>query len=633
MRRLALVLSLAVAAHAKAQPAVLSADELTSIRSVVSGMTPQWAPDGSRLLFSGAMAGSDLWTVSATGGFPTSLAVDMGEIAFLQTHQPSYSPDGLSVAYISNRTGPSELFVRSLKDGHEIQLTNLGGRINSYSWSPDGQSIALADDRFGNYDIYKVAVPSGTLMRLTADPRNDVFPSWTPDGHTVVYDRLDVRWLDHEVMALDANGAGTPRRVILDTDFFDYGAGATFGYPQVSPDGSTLLFRSQRSGWVNFWVVPMAGGVPRVVAAETANQIGARWSPDGKSILYLSLHNGMQDLHIVPASGGTPRLLVSPGEQGVINNATWSPDGARVSYTLESPTAPADLYVIPAAGGTPLRLTVSSGPPYMTHALIAPRKVQYKSPDGLTISAYLYEPVLGAGEKAPGILLIHGGPTSSFNDTYQVQAQYFAMRGYAVLLPNIRGSSGYGKTFEDANNGCWGRCDLKDVVAGVEFLRQQPYIDPTRTGITGTSYGGCMTLAASAFAPGVFQAGIAASGYGDWLAFNEEQELRHIKLLNYELGTLPQAHDTYYHSSPIYFIDSIQTPIFLIHGAGKQIPRSEASRIFADRLEMRYKPFKYKTYPNENYYIQRPDNIRVMLGDMKEFFDQNLKDHMQPVGK
>ena len=95
---------------------------------------------------------------------------------------------------------------------------------------------------------------------------------------------------------------------------------------------------------------------------------------------------------------------------------------------------------------------------------------------GLTIAAYLYEPVLKPGEKAPGILLIHGGPTASFNDTYQAEAQYFAMRGYAVLLPNIRGSSGYGRQFEDANNGCWGRCDLKDVVAGVDFLKRQPYI-------------------------------------------------------------------------------------------------------------------------------------------------------------
>jgi dipeptidyl aminopeptidase/acylaminoacyl peptidase len=309
-----------------------------------------------------------------------------------------------------------------------------------------------------------------------------------------------------------------------------------------------------------------------------------------------------------------------------VNNAAWSPDGTRISFTMETPTSAADLFVVTAAGGTPARLTNSAGPPYIAPALIRPKKVSYRSADGLAIAAYLYEPVLRPGEKAPGILLIHGGPTASFNDTYQAQAQYFAMRGYAVLLPNIRGSSGYGRQFEDANNGCWGRCDLKDVVGGVEFLKRQPYIQPTRMGITGTSYGACMTLDAAAFAPGVFQAGIAASGYGDWVAFYQEQELRHIKLLDYELGPLASHEKLYRSLSPIYYVDSIQTPLFLINGEGKQLPRSTAGRQFADRLEFRYKPGKFKAYPNENYYIQSPENIRVMLGDMLEYFDQYLED-------
>ena len=424
---------------------------------------------------------------------------------------------------------------------------------------------------------------------------------------------------------MDATG-GDSRLVTKDTNFFDYGAGATFNYPQISPDGSTILFRSQRSGWINYWTVPLAGGTPHQLSAEPANQNGAHWSPDGKSIVFVSLWNGTQDLRVVGASGGAAKVLVKPDDQGFINNATWSPDGAHISFTMESPTAPADLYVVPAAGGTPQRLTISVAPSWRDAVLIHPKKIHFKASDGVETAAYLYEPTLEPGKKAPGILLIHGGPTSSFNDTYQVQAQYFAQRGYAVLLPNIRGSSGYSKQFEDANNGCWGRCDLKDVIAGVAYLKTLPYIDAAHMGITGTSYGGCMTLASSAFAPGLFQAGIAASGYGDWLAFTDEQEMRHIKLLHYELGYLPQATALYKSLSPIYYIDSVKTPLFLIHGEGKPFPRSDASKIFVDRLDVHYRPVKYKTYPNENYYIQNPANIRVMLGDMLEFFEQYLKD-------
>lgn len=623
---LSLALSRPASSQGASDPRVLTAADLVSVRSLVAGAAPQWSPDGATILFGGALGGSDLWTVAPTGGFPRSLHIEMGDIAFLQTHQAAYSPDGKWISYISTRSGPAEVYLRSLQDGRETQLTALGARINSYSWSPDGHEIAVAGDKFGNYDIYTVQVPGGAVARLTTDALNEVFPAWTPDSKHIVFVQLDDRWADHTVYLADAAGAAVPRMIVRDTGFFDYAEGGAFGYPAISPDGATLLFRSQRSGWINYWAVPMSGGTPRAIAPEGANQSGARWSPDGKSILYQALWNGTQDLRVVGAEGGTSRVVVKPEEMGVVNNAAWSPDGARISFTMETPTSAADLFVVNAAGGTPAQLTNSAGPPYIAPALIHPKKVSYRSADGLTIAAYLYEPVLRPGEKAPGILLIHGGPTASFNDTYQAQAQYFAMRGYAVLLPNIRGSSGYGRQFEDANNGCWGRCDLKDVVAGVEFLKRQPYIQPTRMGITGTSYGACMTLDAAAFAPGVFQAGIAASGYGDWVAFYQEQELRHIKLLDYELGPLASHEKLYRSLSPIYYVDSIQTPLFLINGEGKQLPRSTAGRQFADRLEFRYKPGKFKAYPNENYYIQSPENIRVMLGDMLEYFDQYLKD-------
>lgn len=622
-------LALVAVRAASAQVTPLSPEDLTAIRSVVGTATPQWSPDGARIMFASPLGGSDLWTVNANGGFPTPLNVDMGDIPFLQPHQPTFSPDGQWLAYISSKRGEgaSEMYVTSLEDGRTVPLTHLGSHVNSYSWSPDSRSIAVADDRSGGYDIYVVGVPGASITRITSDPRYEVFPSWTPDGKRLVYVRLDDRWQDHDVLIADAAGGGDARTVVKDTNFFDYGAGATFGYPLISPDGSTMLFRSQRSGWINYWVVPLAGGAPHQLAPETANQNGAHWAPDGKSILYVSLRNGTQDLRVVPASGGGPaRVLVQPDGQGFINNATWSPDGSRISFTMESPTAPADLYTVPSAGGTPTQLTVSVAPSWRDAVLIHPKKIQFRATDGVPTSAYLYEPRLDAGKKAPGILLIHGGPTSSFNDTYQVQAQFFAQHGYAVLLPNIRGSSGYGKAFEDANNGCWGRCDLKDVIAGVAYLKTLPYIDSTHMGITGTSYGGCMTLAASAFAPGLFQAGIAASGYGDWLAFTDEQEMRHIKLLHYELGYLPQATALYRSLSPVYYLDSVKTPLFLIHGEGKPFPRSDASKIFVDRLEVKYKPVKYKTYPNENYYIQNPANVRTMLGDMLAYFDQYLRD-------
>ena len=269
-------------------PAMLSAEELTSIRPVING-SPQWAPDGSRLMVGTSFAGSDLWTVPAAGGFPVSLNLQLGEIAFLQSHQQFYSPDGKWIAYVSNRTGYSELYLHSLEDGHEVQLTHMGARINSYSWSPDGHAIAFAGDRYGNYDIYTVAVPGGAVVRFTSDRLNEVFPTWTPDGRRVVFVQLDDRWLNHAVLGVDVGGNGTaaPQLIVQDTSFFDYEEGGMFGYPQISPDGSTLLFRSHRSGWLNYWVVPVPRGRAasdrRRVCRPNRRSLVARWEIDSVS--------------------------------------------------------------------------------------------------------------------------------------------------------------------------------------------------------------------------------------------------------------------------------------------------------------------------------------------------------------
>ena len=137
--------------------------------------------------------------------------------------------------------------------------------------------------------------------------------------------------------------------------------------------------------------------------------------------------------------------------------------------------------------------------------------------------------------------------------------------------------------------------------------------------ITGVSYGGIMSMAAVSFAPGYFQASIPASGYGDFVHMKAEQELRHIKLLEYEFGTLEAHADVYRKCSSILMVHQATTPCFLIHGVGKY-PHSAASREFALALEREYKTFAYKTYPGETYYVASPANVRQMLLDMDDFF-------------
>jgi dipeptidyl aminopeptidase/acylaminoacyl peptidase len=603
-------------------------DQLQSVRSEIAGRDIQWSPDGTRILYVGTADGG-LWSVSRQGGPPVRLKDPMVGGGLGGNSQLTWSPDGRVVTYVRNVPGGNDIFGWDPAQQTERRITRLSGHVRSYSFSPDGQWIALANDRSGSEDIWVVSVSDGTARRLTTSPLYEVFPSWTADGSRVLYTQLDSRWVDHEVLEV-APAGGPTRRVLADQDFFDYRQGAAFGFTRVSPDGKTVLFRSQRSGWTTYWVVPLRGGVPREISSERADQSEARWSPDGQQILFLSISNGTQSLKVVPAAGGAARAMVAP-QLGLVTAAEWSPDGKEIAYLLGTPTSAADLHVVPAAGGASRQLTSSGGGAVTAADLVTPEKIAWKN-EGYTINAYLYKPKgLRSGERAPVIMLVHGGPTAQFSDNFQLQPQFFASRGYVVIAPNVRGSSGYGKRFEDANNRDWGHGDLRDVLVGVDWAKRQDYVDPSKIGITGISYGGMLTMYAISFAPGVFQAAISGSGYGDVTDFHTiVPVLQHSQLLHYELGRWPstRAVDSIYkRSSAILRAKDATAPAMIIHGYGRDVLDTDyAAWKYARELAKHSKLVEYKAYPGETYYVYGRENTKQMLQDMLGFFDRYLKD-------
>ena len=627
------------AASAGSSPAdPVSAAELVDLTAAVGGShSPKWSPDGSSITF---VSGGGLGAVATGDGAFDILTEDLSlsGVGSLGAPQPTWSPDGRWIAYTSDKGGAPDIWLWSAEEGAgmrvttDVRLTRLSARANGLAWSPDGRWIAFSGDRFGNMDIWRVSVPDGEVHRLTDDPLYEGYPSWTPDGSRLLYVRMDDRWVDHDVIEVDPDGTN-PRVVVRDTGFFDYRAGRAFASAQVSPDGETVLFRSQRSGWLNFWVVPRDGSAePRRIAASDYDQSDARWSPGGSWVSYSENRDGVHSLRLASADGSKHRVLVDP-DAGAALRPEWSPDGGRISYTMETPTRPAELFVMDVESGES-RLLHSTIAPGSAEKLHMPEKVAYPSSDGLTIEAYLHRPP-GAepGERFPGVMWIHGGPTSQFDDQFRrhQQVHFFAQRGYVVLMPNIRGSSGYGLEFEDLNNGCWGHCDLEDVLAGVDYLKTLPDVDPDRIAVTGTSYGGIMTMDAVAFAPGVFQAAISLSGYGDMTDFHTRvQELQHIKLLEYELGPYPENRDVYLNSSAILRAHQVTTPTFVIQGEGVAADwrlregQPQAALDFARKLDQHYKIVRYKAYPGEGYYVYGRDNTIQKLQDMLDFFEEFL---------
>ena len=604
---------------AQSLPGPLPVEMLLSLSSSVGGETPRWAPGGEWIL----LGGSNLRLVRPEGGAISELPVSTGGSGhFLASAEPRWSPDGQWISYVSDQSGTPEIWLWSPKDGEETRITGNGGRlIKGYSWSPDGSRIAFSGNRHGQYDVWTVEVPSGKARRLTHGAALEVYPSWSPDSQSVLYVRIDDAWMDHTIVEVPADG-GEERVIVQDKDFFDYGEGGTFGYPLVSPDGSAVIFPSYRTGWINYWSVPRSGGEPRPFAPAQADQTDGVWSPDGDGFAWVENHGGTYQLRIAPAHGGEPRVVSHP-ESGIIGAPQWSPDGSRISYTFETPTRPGELIVHSLDSGEASRLTDSMPIEGVENRLVTPVKVEFRSGDGLTIPSYLYRPPEGSGDEEgrhPAIVWTHGGPTSQWEDSFERAIQFFAQRGYVVLLPNVRGSSGYGRDFEEANDGCWGKCDFADAVAAAEYLRTLPYVHPQRIGTTGTSYGGFMSCAAVSFGGETFQAVVAASGYCDRVTFFEDGEFRHLQQLRKEMGRLEEYRDRYLANSPYYHIADAQVPVFVLHGEGRY-PGSPQMTEFFRELQRLYKPARYKAYPGENFYVSGFENTKEMLNDMQAFFD------------
>jgi dipeptidyl aminopeptidase/acylaminoacyl peptidase len=544
---------------------------------------------------------------------------------FLGTHEPKISPDGRFVAFLSNASDNSgeglevEIWLKVLDEaGPPRQLTSLGASINSFQWSPDSSRIALSSSARGRYNVYSVDIASGLLAQLTDSLSYEVYPAFARDSR-ILFVRLDETWTAHEILALDG-GATSQLSLVKDQDFFDYHYGRTFGHPLPSPASDELLFRSHRSGWINYWLASTTGSTvdPVVLTPVDADQSDARWSPDGGRVAYIQNHNGTCELRVVDRGSGEI-VVLDMGPDCVCSLPAWSPEGDRIAYLRQSTVAPLGVWVVDVRSRTRVCLT----PQESDVELIRPSKVTYPTFDGREIHGYLYEPEISGDRKSPGLMWIHGGPTSQFSDTYQPWVQLFVKSGYTVLLPNIRGSSGYGKAFEDLNNRDWGHDDLKDVLAGVDHLGSLGTVDIDRMGIHGTSYGGCMSMSAIAWAPGVFRAAIPHAGYGDWEAMYGEQELRHLQLLRYEFGPYPDAADVYRRCSPQHDIAAIETPTLVVHGAGR-LPKSDASRQFVEEMRRLYKPVRYRVYEGECYYVRSREGLVRMLTEMLMFLDQHL---------
>jgi dipeptidyl aminopeptidase/acylaminoacyl peptidase len=604
----------------------LSIEKLYMTRQVGS---PTWSPDGKTVAFISNLSGrNNLWLVPAEGGWPMQLTVSDQR----QT-SPTWSPDGKWIAYMSDYDGDEQwdIFLVSPKTGQVVNLTKTREIAEeSPTWSPDGRYLAYMV-KPKTSSVFEIDVYD-TLMRQvkhlttgTAKDRMNVAPIWSRDGKFIVYTQEQSKGTDSSIFVADV---ATGQSTLLTP----HNGESLYAANDISPDGKHILITSNAgNGYQNAGLLDLATKKIHWLTQEKWEVSGENFSPDGKHVTYTANVDGNTDIYFYEIATGKARALPLPKglNQPAGNPSPFTRDSSRLLYYHNGPTAPGDLWVYNLADSKSQQLTHSLVGGVRSLDMVEPSLVHYPSQDGKwTISAFVYVPYnLPRNGQHPAIVYVHGGPTAQTMNSFNRFVQYVANQGYIVIAPNYRGSTGYGKEFQQANLFDMGGGDLQDVLAAAAWIKQTGYVDPKKVILMGGSYGGYMTMMGVTKAPELWAAGVPIVPFVNWFTEiqNEDPVLQQSDLAT--MGDPEKNKALYEDRSPINFVDQIKAPLYLLAGGNDpRCPKTEAQQV-VDAIKKRGGVVEYKVYENEGHGFARVENQIDAYKRVADF----LKAHVPPA--
>jgi dipeptidyl aminopeptidase/acylaminoacyl peptidase len=568
--------------------------------------SPEWSPNGQWLAYRGQLGGKGGLIVAKPDGSAARFIAEMtGTNAPLPGagRTVAWSPDSLRIAFVSATPGPEtadatgdpivitrylykpdaaegfthfndnrrlHIFVADLATGRVDQLTTGTHYEHSIDWSPDGRELLFltnrdADsDEFFNYDIYALNLADKSVRRITATESNEYQPRWSPDGRLIAFDATTRGLTDRETTMEDTH----------------------------------------------VWVVNADGTSRREVAGSVDDRQGApEWSADGRALLFTVQERGNVRLYRAPVSGSKPEAIVSdPGSIGAFSAAKDT-----IAYAYASPSDLAELYVRAGTGAsrklTDLNSAVLGGKP-----LAQVESFIFISNDNkFTVEAYLTRPqgVSAASSRTvPLIVNIHGGPHGQQGPAFNFKNQVYAARGWATLMVNYRGSTGYGQAFTDAVFADQDGNEGQDVLYGVNAaLRRYPWIDPDRLGIEGTSYGGQLS-AWLITQTNIFKAAIPTAAITNIISYNYMTYYNQYEAM--EWGVYPHQGnlmDTLLQRSALRHVANAHTPTMLMHGENdNDVPIAEAEQFYVALKDVGTEAMMVR-YPREGHGVRESKHV------------------------
>jgi dipeptidyl aminopeptidase/acylaminoacyl peptidase len=630
------LMAFSVSLIAQETATTLTVDHFFEFRNV---RNPQISPDGKWVAYTvskpdlkGNKSETRIWMVPADGGE----AIPMTAKGY-SASQPRWSPDGKYLSFMASRDGAqTQVWALNRLGGEAQQLTDVKQGVNGYEWSPDGSRLLLMirdakpeaekgredwpvpyvidrlqfkRDYVGYLDrrrvhIYTFTPGDSAAVQITSGDFDHSEPAWSPDGKRIAFvsnrtDNPDGNSND-DIWIVDADNTDKGQTIVQVTT--NPGRDRS---PAWSPDGRYITYTTVIDTSVIWYptthlaISPADGGPARVLTESLDRHVSSpRFAPDGRSVWFLIEDGGESQLVSIGTNGRNFNRVIS----GQVSVSSFDMMGQRVVALKGTASAPDEIFAWTNRG---LRQLTNVNSAFLSGVNLGEvKEINFSSWDGTPIHGFLVKPVgYREGERYPTILWIHGGPVAQFDHSFSFTAHLFAANGYAVVMVNPRGSSGYGQAFSEILFADWGNKDYEDVMAAIDHVIEEGYADPERLGVGGWSYGGILTnyviTKTDRFRGAISGASEALyrSNYGH----------DHYQLTwELELGLPWENAEAWERISPFNDVANIVTPTLWIGGAlDWNVPILNSEQMYQAMRRLGRETLLV-VYPNEHHGIRQP---------------------------
>jgi dipeptidyl aminopeptidase/acylaminoacyl peptidase len=668
----AVVLLALTAAFAQQTPTPFTINDLLKVRRVED---PQVSPDGKWIAYAIGDVNKDanktikqIYLLPTGGGEPKQLTSGASS-----SSEPRWSPDGKWIAYVNGE----QIMTIDVASGQMKKVTDISTGADNPVWSPDGKMLAFVSDIYPDCaddacnrerdekkeasqvkakivdrllyrhwktwkdgkrtHVFVVSSGGGTARDMSpgdydAPPFSLGGPNdyaFSPDSKELAFarntDKVEATSTNSDIFVVSTTG-GEARRVTGDNKGYDLS-------PQYSPDGRFLVYRSQATPafeadrW-RLMSYDRQSNQIRELTTGFDNQVDEfAFSPDSKTVYFIAGERGRSPVFAVSTTGGAIKKVVA---EGTNSDLKVTPDGKTFVFARTSMAMPPEIFRANADGSGVAQLTKTNDAFLAPFKLRPAEDIEWEGAEGAKIQGWLIKPAnFTPDKKWPLLVLIHGGPQSAFNDAWSNRwnGEVFANAGYVVLMPNPRGSLGFGQKFVNEISGDWGGKAYTDIMSGVAQVAGMPFVDRERIGAAGASYGGYMIdwIEGHNDDPR-FKFKVLVSHDGVYNLTSMYGATEELWFTDWEFKGNPWTNpEMYEHWSPNRFVKNFKTPMLVVHSElDYRVPVGEGLQLFT-ALQLQGVPSKLLYFPDEGHWVLKPQNSELWYNTVIGWVNQYLK--------